>query len=175
MRTFIALDISSEMKGELSRLEEELKKADADVKWVKVDNVHLTLKFLGNIEEPEIEQIKKTLDGISSQEKPFEISLFKLGAFPNLNYPRVIWVGIDKGCSEVEKIAGLLETDRFSAHLTLGRVKSGKNKLALKEKLSSLEVQPKSCTVNNITLFQSTLTPKGPIYTSLYVSTFTGR
>lgn len=185
MRTFIALELSNEVREELSRLQEELKKVDADIKWAKAENIHLTLKFLGNVEEAKIEEIKKLLDNISSREKPFETSLFKLGAFPNLNYPRVIWVGIDKGCSEIEKIAGLVETELekinfsrekrpFSAHLTLGRVKSGKNKAELKEKISSLQVQPKSCTINNITLFQSTLTPKGPIYTPLYAARFTG-
>ena len=185
MRTFIALELSNEVREELSRLQEELKKVDADIKWGKPDNIHLTLKFLGNVEEAKIAEIKKLLDNISSREKPFETSLFKLGAFPDLNYPRVIWVGIDKGCSEIEKIAGLVETELekinfsrekrpFSAHLTLGRVKSGRNKAELKEKVSSLQVQPKSCTINNITLFQSTLTPKGPIYTPLYAARFTG-
>ena len=186
MRTFIALELSNEIQKELSRLQEELNKADADVKWVKPDNIHLTLKFLGNVEDAKIEQIKKILEGISSKEKLFEISLSGLGAFPDLNHPRVLWVGLDTGSPEAKRIAASLETELqkigfpkeerpFSAHLTLGRVKSGRNKAKLKEKLSSLQVQPKSSAINNITLFQSTLTPKGPIYTPLYMSKFTGR
>jgi RNA 2',3'-cyclic 3'-phosphodiesterase len=179
MRTFIALELSQEVRAELSRLEAEIKKAEADVKWVVPENIHLTLKFLGDVDEDKIGRIKETLDGISSGIKSFEISLFKLGGFPNLNYPRVIWVGIDKGCSEVEKIAALVEAklaelsfekeDRpFSAHLTIGRVKSGKNKIALKEAISSLSARPASCLISHITLFQSTLTPHGPIYTALH-------
>ena len=185
MRSFIALELSPEIKKELSRLQQELKKIDLDVKWVKPDNIHLTLKFLGNVEEAKIEQIKTALAGISSGKKPFEISLFKLGAFPNLNYPRVVWVGIDKGSSEAEDIAKLIEDDLerlgfskedrpFSVHLTIGRVKSGKNKIALKEKVSALEVQPKSSIVKNITLFQSTLTRNGPIYAQVYMAQLTG-
>lgn len=185
MRTFIALELSAEIREELSRLHGEFKKTDADVKWVKPENIHLTLKFLGNVDEAKIEKIKNALGEISGREKPFEISLSGLGAFPNLNYPRVVWVGIDKGSSEAEKIAGLIadsmeklgfpkEERPFSAHLTLGRVKSGRNKAGLKEKISSLSVQPKSCAVNHITLFQSTLTPAGPIYTPLYAAKFTG-
>ena len=185
MRAFIALELSEEIKKELSRLQEELKKTGADVKWAKPENIHLTLKFLGNVEENKIAQIKEILDGISSQNKPFEISLFKLGAFPSLNYPRVIWVGIDKGCAETEKIAALAEEKLenmgfgkekrpFSAHLTLGRVRSGRNKAGLKEIISSLEVKPKSCAIEGITLFQSTLTPRGSIYTPLHAAVFKG-
>jgi len=185
MRTFIALNLSDETKEELSRIQEELKKADAGVKWSKPHNIHITLKFLGEIDEAKASEIKTALDGISEEYKPFDISLFKLGAFPSLNQLRVLWVGIDKGCSEVdriaestekslEKIGFLREARPFSAHLTLGRVKSGRNKASLKEKLSSIEVEPKSSRIDNITLYQSTLTQKGPIYTPLHVAKFTG-
>lgn len=184
MRTFIALELSKEVREELSRIEEELKKTGADIKWVTPENIHLTIKFLGNVEETKIAGIKKVLDNISSGEKPFQITLSPaLGVFPNLNYPRVLWAGIDKGSSEAEKIAGLLEHKLekinflgekrpFSAHLTVGRVKSGRNKEGLKEKISSIRVQPKSCAINNITLFQSSLTPKGARYTPLHVARF---
>ncbi|MBL7156718.1 MAG: RNA 2',3'-cyclic phosphodiesterase [Candidatus Omnitrophica bacterium] len=186
MRTFIALELSDEIKEEFSRLEEKLKTAEADVKWVKPHNIHLTLKFLGDVEESKIGQIKNVLDGISAQNNSFEISLFKLGAFPNLNQLRVLWVGLEKGFSEAEKIANSIEDNLekigfpkekrpFSAHFTLGRVKSGKNKNQLKELISSLEVRPKSCVIKHITLFQSTLTPKGPIYASLHRAKLTDR
>ena len=181
MRAFIALELSEEIKEELSRLQEELKKTGADVKWVNPENIHLTIKFLGNAGESKIEQIKKILEDISSQTGPFEISLFKVGAFPSLDHPRVIWAGIDKGCAEAEKIAALAEGKLenmgfekekrpFSAHLTIGRVRSGRNKAGLKEMISSLEVKPKSCAIKHITLFQSTLTPRGSIYTSLHAA-----
>lgn len=183
MRTFIALELSEEIKEELGRLQDELKAADAEVKWVKPQNIHLTLKFIGNAEESKIEEIKKILESISSQNHPFEISLFRPGAFPELNRPRVIWVGIDKGCAEVEKIAKIVsdelektgfpkEERPFSAHLTLGRVKSGRNKARLKEKILSLETRPTSSAINHITFFRSTLTPSGAIYTALCKAKF---
>lgn len=184
MRAFIALELAGEIKKELSRLEGELRNTGAGVKWVTPENIHLTLKFLGDIEEERTEGIKKSLDGISSEEKSFEVNLFKLGAFPALDNPRVVWVGIDKGCAEVEKIAKRIEEDLeklgfpkeerpFSAHLTLGRIKSPKNKSVLTEKLLTLEVLPKSCTVKSINLFKSTLTPEGPIYETLHEAKFT--
>lgn len=184
MRTFIALDLSQDIKAELSRLEDGLKKADADIKWVKPENIHITLKFLGEVDEAKLAGIKQILDGISAQFKPFEITLFKLGAFPSLNYARVVWVGIDKSCAEVEKIASQVEEELekigfpkeerpFSAHLTLGRVKSAKNKDKLKEMLASLEARPKSSLIDKIVLYKSTLTPSGPIYTAIHEAPFT--
>ena len=183
MRTFIALDLSDEVKKELARLENALKETNADVKWVNPDNIHLTLKFLGEVAEKKIPEINKIIDDIAASKQSFETNLFKMGAFPDLNYPRVIWVGIDKNCSEVENIASKIdetllrigfkkEKRDFSAHLTIGRVRSGKNKAGLKEKLTSLEVDPKTCMIDHITLFQSTLTLKGPIYTPLHVTKF---
>jgi len=185
MRTFIAIELSDGVRRELARLQDELRASGADVKWAKPENIHLTLKFLGNVDEDKIGGIKTVLDEIASTLLTFEISLFKTGAFPSLNSPRVIWVGIDKGCAETEKCASFIEErlekigfpkeERpFSAHLTLGRTRSPKNKASLTEKLSTLSVEPASCPVKGITLFQSTLTPKGPIYTLLHVANFKG-
>ncbi|OGW75460.1 MAG: 2'-5' RNA ligase [Omnitrophica bacterium RBG_13_46_9] len=181
MRTFIALELSEEVQEELARIQGNLKYAGADIKWAKPDNIHLTLKFLGEVEENKLGQIKNILDRIASDNKPFELKLFKLGGFPSLDQPRVLWVGTDNGCVEAETIArsieeglekiGFPKEDRpFRVHLTLGRLKSGKNKVQLRQKLLSLEVQPKSCAIRHITLFQSTLTPSGPIYKPLHIS-----
>lgn len=186
MRTFVALELSDTVRRELGRLQGKLGQVGCDVKWVAPKNIHLTLKFLGDVEEAKIDDIKNVLTRISSGEKAFKISLFKLGAFPSVNRPRVLWAGIDRGCAEVEKIASLAEEGLekigfpkekrpMSAHLTLGRVKSGKNKDALSAKILSLEVRPVSSEINHIALFQSTLTPKGPIYSVLHEANFTGK
>ncbi|MCK4463096.1 MAG: RNA 2',3'-cyclic phosphodiesterase [Candidatus Omnitrophica bacterium] len=181
MRTFIAIELSDDVKKELASIQEELKKTGADVKWVKIENIHLTLKFLGNVDDDKIENIKTLLDKIASGYEKFEATLFKIGAFPKLEYPRVIWVGMDKGCNLAKEIASKIEDEcehigfakenrPFSAHLTLGRVRSGKNKDALKKRLISMSIKPQSFIVDKIILFQSTLTPKGPIYTPLHSS-----
>ena len=165
MRSFIALELSKEIKDELGRLQDELKEAGADVKWVKPENIHLTLKFLGDIDERKLGDIKKTLAEVASKFAPFEVSLFKLGAFPTLDRPRVIWAGISKGCSEVEALAASLDSaPNFSAHVTLGRVRSGKNKAELKERLLALEPKEILHKITCVALFESTLTPSGPIY-----------
>lgn len=182
MRTFIAIDLSEEAKRELAKLQSELKKSNADVKWVEPENVHLTLKFLGEVTDEYVIKVKEVLDKIASQFKPYEIMLSGIGAFPKLDYPRVIWVGIEKGKIETKEIADKIEEElskldfqkedrEFSAHLTIGRVRSPKNKQTLKEKLQTLDCKlyTVNCTlVSSINLYQSTLTPQGPLYTCLH-------
>ncbi|MCX5702566.1 MAG: RNA 2',3'-cyclic phosphodiesterase [Candidatus Omnitrophica bacterium] len=179
MRAFIAIELSQEIKDSLSQLQERLKSSQADVKWVSPQNIHLTLKFLGEVDESKLEKIGEILETLKADKTPFYMRLSSVGAFPKTNYPRVIWAGIDKGDTETKEIAKFLEEkiaklgipaeDRpFSSHITIGRVKSGLNREGLVKKLNesvnhfakaNLEFQ-----VEKITLFKSTLTPKGPVY-----------
>ena len=181
MRTFIAIELSPEIKESLARIQSHLKYSGADVKWVETDNIHLTLKFLGDITEENCGKIRSILDEIGRSVKPFEMSVKDIGAFPNIDYPRIIWVGLDKGTveskilaekigKEVLKIGFQKEPRPFTPHLTIGRVRSPKNKEALKQKFTthSLQLTTKPQLISSIMLFQSTLTPKGPIYTKLH-------
>jgi 2'-5' RNA ligase len=182
MRTFIAIELSDEIRSSLSQIESHLKYSGADVKWVDEKNIHLTLKFLGEIDEEKCDKIKAILDQIADSTRSFEISVNDIGAFPKIDHPRVIWVSLDKGAAEskllAEKIDNALsgigfEKDArpFTAHLTIGRVRSSKNKQALKEKMGSIGLQgtrDKKQVVSSIILFQSKLTPKGSIYTKLH-------
>lgn len=181
MRAFIAVDLSGEIKDRLAKVQAGLEASRADVKWVEPENIHLTLKFLGEISEDQAIKVKQILDGVASGFKPFEITLSGIGAFPKLDYPRVIWIGIEKGKAESEEIAKKLEEELlaagfpkdarpFSAHITIGRVRSAKNKEALKEAVSSTSPQPIAQKVSSVILYQSTITSKGPIYTPLHTS-----
>jgi RNA 2',3'-cyclic 3'-phosphodiesterase len=188
MRTFIAIDISKEIKNTLAQIEAHLIYAGADVTWVKPENVHLTLKFLGEIDEKRAVEVVATLDSIARTSKPFELSVKDIGAFPKIEHPRVVWVGLDKGAVEttalatkvdeaLSKIGFAKETRPFSPHLTIGRVRSPLNKDKLKEKMSSatasidLSIVPQH-KVSSVILFQSTLTPQGSIYAKLHESMF---
>jgi len=180
MRSFIAIPIDQDAHNELQQLQDRLHKSDADVKWMNPEKIHLTLKFLGNIDAQQIEAIKSSLSKTTPLNKPFYIHLSKVGAFPKISYPRVVWVGIDEGqeeCQTLQKsvegaIEGLgfdKEARTFTAHLTLGRVRTGKNKSQLidcLEKERDFNSKAK-VPVNKIILFQSTLTQKGSIYTPL--------
>jgi len=182
MRAFIAIELSPDLRKRLGSLEEQLKSSGADVKWVESKNIHLTLKFLGEIDNKTIEKIIKIMEDIAVKEKPFYIRLFSPGAFPKINSPRVIWIGIDKGDSETKQIAKILEEETakvgipqenrpFSSHITLGRVKSGLNREKLVKNLENLASKPPEDSpeflVTKITLFKSTLAPGGPIYEAL--------
>ena len=182
MRAFIAIELSDEIKSALSRVQSHLKYSGADVKWVERENIHLTLKFLGEITEDKAQKIGAILDGIASSSRPFELTLQDIGAFPKIEFPRVIWAGLDKGAGESTEIAKRIddelskigfdrETRPFAAHITIGRVRSPKNKEALKDKINTagdLWNKVEGQTVGSITLFQSTLTPNGSIYTKLH-------
>lgn len=188
MRTFIAIDLSEENKTALTKLQDELKQTQADVKWVEPENIHLTLKFLGEVTDEYVGKVKEALDKAAAGFRPFEISLSDIGAFPKLDYPRVIWVGVEKGKKETEELAAKIEEelgklgfskeDRpFAAHLTIGRVRTGKNKEILKEKIQNNKGRPQwaaptSQLISNVILYQSKLTPSGPIYTPLHCVTF---
>lgn len=180
MRVFIAIPLNEEIHRELLLLQDRLRKSNADVKWANPSNIHLTLKFLGKIDDKQFENIKSSLKEIIKPHKPFDIYLSSIGAFPNINFPHVIWVGVDKGKKESGNLQKDIETvllkigfekekHGFTPHLTLGRVRSEKNKSQLieaMEKEKDFTSQGK-VSVNKITLFQSTLTAKGPIYTPL--------
>ncbi|MCM8781418.1 MAG: RNA 2',3'-cyclic phosphodiesterase [Candidatus Omnitrophica bacterium] len=179
MRLFIAVELPEEIKDFLANLQMILKKTGADVKWVEAKNIHLTLKFLGEVDEEKIDKVIRILEETARDKDRFYIHLNSCGAFPNLKFPRVIWVGIDKGNVETTQIAISLEEKLaklgipkekrpFSSHITLGRVKSGLNRQRLNEELTRIEKNLSFPTqeyqIKKIALFKSTLTPNGPIY-----------
>lgn len=183
MRTFIAIELPQEIRDFLGRIQEQLKTSGADVKWVNPENIHLTLKFLGEIDEKKMAKISEILNDIAENKNSFQIRISSLGAFPNMDFPRVIWVGIGQGDAETKAIAkeleekivrlGIPKEDRpFSSHITIGRTRSTLNREKLVRSLVSMEdkVEKENLTFSatKITLFKSTLTPKGPIYETLH-------
>ncbi len=182
MRTFIAIELPQEIKDSLGKLQAELKKTAADVKWVNPDNIHLTLKFLGEADDKKVIEIENILAGVAKNYKAFYIRPCAIGAFPKIEFPKVIWIGIDKGDNETKLIAGELEEkisqlgipkeDRpFSSHITIGRTKSFLNRDKLIRELKNMEGKIEErfqeFPITKLTLFKSTLTPKGPIYAIL--------
>lgn len=185
MRTFIAIELPPEIKDFLSQIQERLKKSGADVKWVAPENIHLTLKFLGETNEKKIDRISEIMQEVARDKSAFSIRLSSLGAFPKINSPRVIWVGVDQGGSESKEIAAELEEkiakvgipkeDRpFSSHITIGRTRSNLNLEKLVQELNNVgkdfREEIPEFRVGNLTFFKSTLTPKGPIYNPLNVA-----
>jgi len=182
MRTFIAIELPQEIKDFLSRIQGQLKASGADVKWVEPKNIHLTLKFLGEINDEKQDAVTRIIGDVAEDKNPFSMRIYSIGAFPKINFPRVIWVGIEKGERETKEIAkelegklvkiGIAKEDRpFSSHITIGRTRSAINREKLVQDLKILEnnfgEKNLEFLVNKITLYKSTLTPKGPIYEAL--------
>lgn len=179
MRAFIAIELSKECKDYLTLVESQFKKSNADVKWVSQDNLHITLKFLGDINEEQVNKLIAAITDIASKHKQFTLKLGPTGAFPGIRSPRIIWVGVTKGDNELKEIAreielnavkaGIPEENKpFSSHITIGRTRSGLNREELIQLLDSstkgLPAETPESIVKDITLYKSTLTPKGPIY-----------
>jgi RNA 2',3'-cyclic 3'-phosphodiesterase len=178
LRTFIAVELDKENREALERIEDDLKRLDADVKWVDPQNIHLTLKFLGEIPPKKVRQVQETLPELLKAFSLFEITIATLGAFPKPERPRIIWVGVTQNAHELTRLAhqveeGLCalsfpkEEKAFSPHATIGRVRSPKNQAQLAEGIKNYSFAPLTQKISKVILFKSTLTPQGPIYQPL--------
>ena len=174
MRCFIGIPVE-EWRGELSRLLEKIKRGTREVKWVKAENLHVTLKFLGEIEEEMVGKIKKTLAESLQDVTAFSLTAGALGAFPSLSSPRIIWLGIGEGKEKIEKIfkkieRGLTEfgispeARKYHPHITLGRVKRRADKGWWKGVLNTKLPRFPRMVVREVVLYQSCLHPEGPEY-----------
>ena len=178
LRSFFAFDIEDQtIIRRLSKVQGMLTKAGADLKLVKSQNIHLTIRFLGDIHPPMVDAIYEEMKHLSFD--PFTMELKGLSAFPKLNYPRVVWVGIKKGANELTTIFEQLEprlrglgfkpdSKGFSPHLTIARMRTGRNKAILAGIIRELEnYEFGAFKAKCLRLKKSDLTPRGPIYTNL--------
>lgn len=177
LRTFIAIELDEAVRKTLSTIQEHLKKTGADVTWVKPDNIHLTLKFLGDTPIDKIDTMAELIRK-ACRKKSFVMELTHLGAFPKMESPQVLWIGITKGKDHMKEIvleleeilheAGFQKEKReFDSHITLGRVRSNLNRFALTKAMMGYSFTPVMQEVNCIVFLKSTLSPRGPIYETL--------
>ncbi len=178
MRTFIAIEISEAVKTELARLQAELRQTGAEITWTKPDNIHLTLRFLGEIEERQLDDLKQLCAKTAAEFQPFTLRLKDIGYFPNFRQPRVMWVGLAgelEAAKQLQKrldaeliAKGFNQEDKpFKPHLTIGRMKSGKNIKPLVAKADLCTLPEIAFEVGDIVLFKSDLHPSGARYTAL--------
>lgn len=173
MRCFIAIELPKEIRDILYTVQKEIGGKYAKIKWVFPKNLHLTLKFLGDLDEEDVGIVKKSLRGIKL--KGFSVSLGELGWFPNDQRINVLWVGLKPEKEilglhgDVElKLSGLVEKDdRFSVHLTLGRVKLVKNKEKFLALLKKTKIPWDNFYVKTFSLMKSDLSKDGPQYSIL--------
>ncbi len=188
IRAFIAVDLPEHVRAALGEAQARLKRAHLGVKvsWVKTGNVHLTLQFLGHVEESAIEKISGALEPVARQHEPFELVVRGAGGFPNERRPRVLWVDCDDAGGKLKALAAAVqkatqplgfepEHREFSAHLTLGRIKPAPMKsgfprpdVALTKALDSIKDSAfGTMRVEAIHLMRSQLHPEGSIYRKL--------
>lgn len=179
IRAFLAIDIDEDLKPKINKVMKEFRQIDAKIKYVELVNLHLTLKFFGDIDTDGLELLEEKIESVVSEFKPFSVKIKTCGAFPNTNRIRVIWIGIDED-EMIRKLHDKLDVEfaklgfdkdtRFSTHLTIGRMKSPKNKNQVKSKIDEFsDIEIGEMEVDNIVLKKSTLTPSGPIYEDIKV------
>ncbi len=178
IRSFIAIDIPRELRVKIADVQRELKFADADVKWVRPDGIHLTLKFLGSVGEETLAEISLAIAPVIADWDPLNLRIHGLGCFPSKRKPRVIWTGVDQENGEVSSLQKAVENRiakisppeprPFTPHLTLGRVQSVKGVGSLIQAIDQFQdVEIGIFRVEEVFLFKSELKPTGAIYSKL--------
>jgi 2'-5' RNA ligase len=184
LRAFIAADLPENVRSSLGEAQEVLKLQRFRVKWVRPQNIHLTLKFLGNTDGADIDKIVAAMALATKDCAVVSLAVKGIGVFPDIRRPRVIWAGLSGQLEILQDIQRTLdghladlgfpkETRAFKSHLTLGRVKgkiaADRMKTAI-DKLKGLESE--SFEINQVILFKSELRPSGAVYTKMHQVTF---
>jgi 2'-5' RNA ligase len=172
MRLFIAIELPEKLSGQISELKKKLDTEYAKVTITKEN--HLTLKFLGDVEDSKAKQIKDALKGVEFSS--YRAKLNNVGVFPNENYVRVVWIGVKpeeetialkRKIDEVLKYFKFKDDFDFHPHITLARVKFVKDKERFRELLHSLKAESSEFEVKEFKLIKSELKPEGPEYTEI--------
>jgi 2'-5' RNA ligase len=180
LRTFIALPLAKAIRDRLIALQEKLATTGAEVKWVEPENLHVSLLFLGEVDERAVADVCRVASDICQTQAPFPVSVATVGCFPNVRRPRVIWVGVSEGSQELCALHDALEPPLmelgcyrrearpYTPHITLGRVKGERSGTAL---LPALEKRADwhagEMPAREIHVLSSELRSRGPSYTIL--------
>jgi 2'-5' RNA ligase len=184
IRSFVAINVPDQIKDELREVRERLRRdaPERSVRWSRISGIHLTLKFLGDISQADLPNIKTTLDGVAQTQEPFTISVRGVGCFPNANRPRVVWVGVGDDTRHLASLQRAIEQSlvplgfeaekrAFHPHLTLGRAHRRARRAdqrRLGEIITSADVGELGLVdVEIFRLMRSDLQPDGAVYTAL--------
>ncbi len=180
LRTFIAIDVDRTIRDRCLALQESLARSGAELKWVEAENIHLTLLFLGEVEDRTLAALCRAVAEGCASHRPFSMSVESVGCFPNPRRPRIVWVGVGSGAGEVMALHDALEPPllelgcyrreqrAYSPHITLGRIKGEEPSDDL---ATALAKQAKwrggETMVREVQVLSSELTSRGPIHTVL--------
>jgi len=185
VRSFIAIDPHPEVRGRMAQLARELAEAGADVRWVREEGLHCTLKFLGAVDADRLEEASQALRAAVQMRPAFDVWAHGVGVFPAPRNPRIVWVGLEdrpeKGSpsplrelatgvdSSLEGLGFARESRPFRAHVTLGRVRGRGGWSRLAERMRTFDgVELGSFRVDRIVVYRSDLGRGGSVYTPLW-------
>jgi len=186
VRSFIAILLDEAVRGAIAAELDHLKPLARSVAWVPPQNLHLTLKFLGELEAEALQAVKEGLAEGASKAEPFTLTFRGLGTFPGLARPRVIWVGVAQGARECQALQARVdealarrglpkEARSYTPHLTIGRVRAPRGLAALQQAMSQAVGKDFGTqSVRSISLMRSDLHPTGARYSELYTVSLAG-
>lgn len=176
MRVFIAIDVTDDLRKGLTGIQEVLKKKGLKARWMVPENIHLTLKFLGEIDREQLKALEENVEEIVFKRESFKLTLAGLGVFPGIKRVRVLWIGVKSEKDKLHQLwkdmekrlagAGFPEEDRgFSAHLTLARFRNQEKSTLLRQVIEEYkDYELGDMQVDCLNIYQSHLTPQGPVY-----------
>lgn len=179
IRTFIALELPPPVRLLLHKAQQELKRFKIRARWVRPENIHLTLKFLGDINPDHIDKIGAAMAGAAIEFPPVTLTVRGIGVFPGIKRPRVIWMGLGGDIRSLLALQSRLEQElaeaefpkdkrSFKAHLTLGRLKQSVNPAVIRQMISEYAtLSSDEFVCNQVILFKSDLKPSGAVYSKL--------
>ena len=187
IRTFLAIEIPLDILNEIGSIQSRLKRTlQGMVRWVRPEAIHLTLKFFGNVSENNIAEISRIMEEHVNGISPFAFDVQKLGVFPNMNRPRILWLGISGDVDALilfqksmeRKLRGgdlPKEESPFRPHLTLARIKEPKGLMGLAKIIEKSDnYRAGRFDAEGLHLYRSQLTPRGAVYTKLAYFPFSG-
>ena len=180
VRAFIAVEISRDVRTAIERLVRQMQSPSVNVKWVDTENLHLTMKFLGDVETIRIAEVCRAVERAVAGQKPFPLEIAGAGAFPRSSRPRTLWLGCTCGGDAMRQLHADVENElaelgfaregrKFEPHLTIGRVRGGHDAAGdLARNIDEhADYAAGQITVTELVLFSSQLHREGPIYTAL--------
>ncbi|MEN6479208.1 MAG: RNA 2',3'-cyclic phosphodiesterase [Anaerolineales bacterium] len=190
IRTFIAIHLTPEILAELRRTQEALRATTGGPagRWVSPANLHLTVKFLGDVDGARLPEIYATVDTVADNYGPLTLTLSELGCFPHERQPRIVWAGITEPSGQLQRLAEQLdlalsslgyarESRPFRPHLTLARVNERAPRdqvAALGQAAMSYQLEPRTMVARAVAVVRSDLRPQGPLYTDLHLAALSG-
>ena len=175
IRSFVCVEVPRRIQERILAVQDELRKTGARVSWVRHSNIHLTIRFLGDLRASRVHQVTQAIEKSVVGTAPFELEAGGTGCFPSSRNPRILWVGLTLVPESLSRIRNTLEDElarigfereskKFSPHLTMGRIRSTDGAQQLSERLLSIGFEPERFPVNAVVLMRSDLKPTGSIY-----------